>query len=128
FKGGGEATAAAARIARAFTGRHVILNAGYRGWPDTWSTGRDPAVPPDLARYVLSFPMGNPSPGSGQALQHVEQLLDEHRGEVAAVFTDLPYDGSLGEEYLAGLRDLAHTHGALFCMDEIVHGFRLAPG
>jgi glutamate-1-semialdehyde aminotransferase len=120
FKGGGEATAAAARIARAFTGRHVILNAGYRGWPDTWSIGRDAAVPPDLARYVLSFRMGD--------LPHAEQVLSEHRGEVAAVFTDLPYDASLGKEYLSGLRDLAHAHGALFCMDEIVHGFRLAPG
>jgi hypothetical protein len=48
FKGGGEATAAAARIARAATGRHVILNAGYRGWPDTWAGGRDPAVPPEV--------------------------------------------------------------------------------
>ena len=120
FKGGGEATAAAARIARAFTGRHVILNAGYRGWPDTWSTGRDSAVPPDLAKYVRSFPVGG--------LEQAERLLAEHRGEVAAVFTDLPYDLSLGKEYLAGLRDLAHAHGALFCMDEIVHGFRVAPG
>jgi glutamate-1-semialdehyde 2,1-aminomutase/spore coat polysaccharide biosynthesis protein SpsF len=120
FKGGGEATAAAARIARAATGRHVILNAGYRGWPDTWSTGRDTAVPPDLARYVRSFRMGD--------LAHAEQLLKEHAGQVAAVFTDVPYDASLGKEYLSGLRDLAHAHGAPLCMDEIVHGFHLAPG
>ena len=45
FKGGGEATAAAARIARRFTGRDVLLNAGYRGWPDTWTAGQDTAVP-----------------------------------------------------------------------------------
>src|SRR5207249_6238481 len=60
FKGGGEATAAAARIARAFTGRHVILNAGYRGWPDTWSTGRDTAVPPDLACFAKGMANGMP--------------------------------------------------------------------
>ncbi len=120
FKGGGEATAAAARIARAATGRHVLLNAGYRGWPDTWSAGRDAAVPPDVARYTLSFTAGD--------LIQLERLLEENRGQVAAVFTDVPYDASLGAEYLDGAKQLAHDHGALLCFDEIVNGFRLASG
>lgn len=120
FKGGGEATAAAARIARAFTGRHVILNAGYRGWPDTWSAGRDQAVPPDIARYVVSFRQGD--------LAQLAQLLDERKGQVAAIFTDLPYDASLGQAYLQGVQDLARAHGALVAYDEIVNGFRLARG
>jgi len=120
FKGGGEATAAAARIARAATGRPMILNAGYRGWPDIWAAGRDPAVPPDLARYVIPFRHGD--------LAQVEQLLEAHRGQVAAIFTDLPYDGTLGRDYLAGLRKLAEAHGALLGFDEIVNGFRLAIG
>lgn len=120
FKGGGEATAAAARIARAATGRMVILNAGYRGWSDTWSAGRDPAVPPELTNYVLNFTAGN--------LDQLAQLLDEHRGQVAAVFTDVPYDGSVGLAYLAGAQELAQAHGALLAFDEIVNGFRLARG
>jgi glutamate-1-semialdehyde aminotransferase len=120
FKGGGEATAAAARIARAFTGRHVILNAGYRGWPDTWSAGRDKAVPPGVAKYLASFPTGD--------LKTLEQLLEKHKGQVAAVFTDLPYDASLDHTYLQGVQDLAHGHGALLAFDEIVNGFRLARG
>lgn len=120
FKGGGEATAAAARIARAATGRLVILNAGYRGWPDTWSAGRDPAVPTELAKYVLNFRHGD--------LEGLERLLEAHAGAVASVFTDVPYTGALGKEYLAGAHDLAHRHGALLCFDEIVHGFRLARG
>jgi glutamate-1-semialdehyde aminotransferase len=120
LKGGGEATAAAARIARGFTGRHVILNAGYRGWPDTWSAGRDTAVPPEIGKYVLSFGYGD--------VARLERLLEEHKGQVAAVFTGLPYDGSAGAEYLAAARDLAHAHGALLVFDEIVHGFRIARG
>ena len=120
FKGGGEATAAAARIARAATGRHVILNAGYRGWPDTWSAGRDAAVPPDIARYTLSFTAGD--------LIQLERLLEENRGQVAAVFTDVPYDASLDAAYLHCAKRLAHDHGALLCFDEIVNGFRLARG
>lgn len=120
FKGGGEATAAAARIARAATGRHVILNAGYRGWPDAWAAGRDSAVPPELQRYVVPFRHGD--------LAQLERLLEERRGQVAAVFTDVPYDGSCGAEYLRGAGDLARAHGALLCFDEIVNGFRLARG
>ncbi|MBI3974001.1 MAG: aminotransferase class III-fold pyridoxal phosphate-dependent enzyme [Chloroflexi bacterium] len=120
LKGGGEATAAAARIARAYTGRHLLLNAGYRGWPDTWSAGRDPAVPPDLAKYVVSFPSHD--------LDKLASLLDQHRGQVAAVCMDAPHSDVLPSGHLAAIRDLAHAHGALFMMDEIVNGFRLAPG
>lgn len=120
FKGGGEATAAAARIARAHTGRHVILNAGYRGWPDTWAAGQDDAVPPDLGRYLVPFAAGD--------VEGLERLLAEHRGRVAAIFTDLPHDGSAGAEYLRAARELADAAGALLVFDEIVHGFRLAVG
>ncbi len=120
FKGGGEATAAAARIARAHTGRHVILNAGYRGWPDTWAAGRDPAVPPELKAYVLPFRHDD--------LDGLRALLAEHEGKVAAVFTDVPYSATLDPGAMGAVRDLAHAHGALFAVDEIVSGFRLALG
>jgi len=93
FKGGGEGTAAAARIARAHTGRHVILNAGYRGWPDVWAAGRDPAVPAELAAYVLPFPHDD--------LDALRRLLEANAGKVAAVFMDLPYSGPLPEGHLA---------------------------
>ena len=120
FKGGGEATAAAARIARGATGRHVILNCGYRGWPDTWSAGHDDAVPPPLSDYVLSFPFGDAAA--------VERLLAQQRGKVAAVFLGMPYEAEADAGYLAAVRDLAHAHGALLVYDEIVTGFRLATG
>src|SRR5437773_2171052 len=78
FKGGGEATAAAARIARAFTGREKILNCGYRGWPDTWAApGAANGVPERLRGAVESFPFGD--------LPALERLLAANRGEVAAV-------------------------------------------
>lgn len=120
FKGGGEATAAAARIARGATGRHVILNCGYRGWPDTWSAGHDDAVPPPLSDYVVSFPFGDP--------EVVESLLAQHGGKVAAVFLGLPYEQEADGDYLAAVRDAAHAHGALLVYDEVVTGFRLATG
>ncbi|HEX2032546.1 MAG TPA: aminotransferase class III-fold pyridoxal phosphate-dependent enzyme [Chloroflexota bacterium] len=120
FKGGGEATAAAARIARTYTGRHLILNAGYRGWPDAWSAGRDPAVPPDVSKYLVSFRHDD--------LDQLAALLETHRGQVAAVFVDVPYAEVLPAAHLQAMGKLVHDHGALFVFDEIVAGFRLARG
>ncbi len=120
FKGGGEATAAAARTVRGFTGREVILNCGYRGWPDVWaiSTG-DPGVPEVLGSYVTSFREFD--------LDDLQAKLQQHHGQVAAVFLDIqraePPPG-----YLAAVKALCHENGALLVYDEIVTGFRLAPG
>lgn len=120
FKGGGEATAAAARIARAYTGRELVLNAGYRGWPDVWTAAsNDGGVPRAMSTSIASFPFND--------LDALERLLAKNAGNVAAIFLDY-----LHEEpkpgYLQAVRELAHRHGALFVMDEIVTGFRLAPG
>lgn len=120
LKGGGEATAAAARIARAYTGREIILNNGYRGWPDVWAAASNSrGVPGCLTELTVSFPFND--------LPAVEKLLSENAGNVAAVcismLGELPESG-----YLQGLSDLAHKHGALFVIDEVITGFRLAPG
>jgi glutamate-1-semialdehyde aminotransferase len=120
FKGGGEATAAAARIARKHTGRELILNCGYRGWPDVWTAARnDGGVPTALESSIRSFPFGD--------IAALEQLFATNKDNVAAVFLDIlarePEPG-----YLQAVIDLAHANGALFVMDEIVSGFRVATG
>ncbi|MCZ7648798.1 MAG: aminotransferase class III-fold pyridoxal phosphate-dependent enzyme [Planctomycetota bacterium] len=121
LKGGGEATAAAARIVRAHSGKELILNCGYRGWPDVWGINHplSRGVPGALKGTLLNFPF-NDAPA-------LERLMDEHKGQVAAVFLEVPaidpHDG-----YLQAVRDLTRKHGTLMVMDEVVTGFRLAPG
>ena len=122
LKGGAEANNAAARIARAYTKREIILNNGYRGWSDGWSAERnDGGIPAALEPYVKSFRYND--------LNHLEDLFRTHDNKIAAVALDA---ASLGKEpepgYLQGLNDLAHDHGALVIYDEIVTGFRLALG
>lgn len=122
LKGGAEANNAAARIARAYTKRELILNNGYRGWSDGWSASRnDGGIPTALDQSIRQFKFND--------LNHLEDLFRTHDNQVAAVTLDV---ASMGKEpepgYLQGLNDLAHQHGALVIYDEIVTGFRLAMG
>ena len=121
LKGGAEVTSAAARIARAFTGRSKIANCGYRGWHDQWAVQNDDGgIPEGLRPYTLPFAYND--------LGSLEKVLTENRDQVAAVFLD-PFASVLPEPgFLEGVKELVHAHGALLVFDEIVTGFRLALG
>lgn len=120
FKGGGEATAAAARVARRHTGREIILNCGYRGWPDTWTVvNNDGGIPKRAEGTVQTFTFND--------REGLERLVHGQSSDIAAIAIDIqvtePEPG-----YLVWLRDLAHEIGALLVFDEIVTGFRMANG
>ena len=135
-KGGGEACAAAARIARGTTGRDKIIFCGYHGWHDWYQAANyeaDPVsgefpfagiepvgVPKVLAGTVIPFPYGD--------LDALRDLLDEHAGEVAAVMME-PLRSTLPEPgFLEGVKELAHAHGAILIFDEVSCGWRLSVG
>ncbi len=120
FKGGGEATAAAARVVRGYTKRQVILNCGYRGWPDVWSVANgDPGVPTHLQGSLDAFAEFD--------LADLRRKFQAHSGQVAAVFLDIQR-AAPPAGYLAAVKELCHANGALLVYDEIVTGFRLALG
>jgi glutamate-1-semialdehyde aminotransferase len=121
MKNGSDATSAAIRLARAYTGRERVAHAGYHGWQDSFAatTPRPAGVPAALAALIRPFAYNR--------LETLAALLDEHPGEYAAVILEQP-GVEPAEGFLAGVRDLAHRHGAVFIWDEIVTGFRYAPG
>ena len=121
-KTGSDAVSAAVRAARALTGRDHIACSGYHGWHDWYvgTTTRDAGVPGAVSALTHTFPFGD--------FGALERLLDSHRGDIAAVVIEpsglqVPEPG-----YLAGLVEIAHAHGALVVFDEVIVGFRLAPG
>lgn len=135
-KGGGEACAVAARIARGVSGRDKILFCGYHGWHDWYQAanfGVDPesgefpfagiepiGVPKALAGTVIPFVYGN--------LAALSDLLDAHRGDVAAIMmeparSELPPAG-----YLEGVKELAASHDVILIFDEVSSGWRLSIG
>lgn len=139
--GGSELVQAAMRLARAVTGRTLILRfeGHYHGWYDNVlinvATPPEQAGPREAPRPTLGTPGQTPSvlgdflvlPWNDLGL--VEALFAARGHEIAAVMTEpmmcntgaiLPVPG-----FLAGLRRLCDQHGALLYLDEIITGFRL---
>jgi len=121
-KSGSDAMSAAVRAARAYTGRDVILVGGYHGWHDWYigTTTRNRGVPKAVADLAVPFRFND--------LDDLERALRVHRGDVAAVLVEPAGAEAPEPGYLDRLVELAVEHGAVSVFDEIITGFRLAPG
>lgn len=130
LKTGGEAIAAAIRIARAHTGRDRIIQVGYNGWLN--SLGGGGVVLPGQAGAVSGVPKALSElhhPAGWNDVAAVERILADHQGEIAAIVVAADYAGiGAGWRFYPALRKLADDHGALLIFDEIVTGFRIAIG
>ena len=129
FKTGAEATAAAVRVARAYTGRQKIASLGYHGWLDVWTAELIPSfyakgVPKVLKDYILSFSYNDfDSPKS------LRNVLEQHGKEIACiVMSPVSYWEEHRNSYLQWVRELADKHEVILVFDEIVTGFRLSLG
>jgi glutamate-1-semialdehyde 2,1-aminomutase len=121
-KNGSDATTAAIRIARAYTGRDRVLMCGYHGWQD-WSIGttaRNKGVPQAVRDLTSTFAYDD--------LPGLEALLDRHAGEVAAIILEPMNVRAPSPGYLQGVRELADRHGAVLVFDETITGFRFHNG
>jgi glutamate-1-semialdehyde 2,1-aminomutase len=134
---GTEATMSALRLARAYTGRDKIVKfAGcYHGHADmllvqagsgvaTLGLPDSPGVPEATTVHTLSTPYNDPDA--------VRRLFEQHPHDIAGVIVE-PIAANMGfvlpkPGYLEGLQAVCHEFGALFILDEVMTGFRVAPG
>ena len=142
---GSEAGMLALRLARAYTGRTKFLKfeGHYHGWYDPYclSAHSHPANqlgPPEQPNQIPDSE-GIPSAVFDEVVVApwndvpvLEGILRRHGRDLAAVITE-PIMANMGcipprEGYLQKVCDLAHEYGALFILDEVVTGFRYAPG
>jgi glutamate-1-semialdehyde aminotransferase len=121
-KSGSDVTSAAVRLARDRTGRERVIVTGYHGWHDWYigSTARERGVPAAVRELVQAVPFGD--------LDALSAALERHAGEVACVVCEPVGALEPTPELLRAVVDLAHRHGALAVFDEVITGFRLAPG
>lgn len=121
-KSGSDVTSAAIRLARAITGRELVLASGYHGWHDWYigSTSWSAGVPRAVRELTQTVTWGD--------LEDLRDKLTRRRGEVAAVILEPAGRAEPTSDYLQGVVELAHEHGALAVFDEVITGLRLAPG
>jgi glutamate-1-semialdehyde 2,1-aminomutase len=134
---GTEACMSALRLARGFTGKNKFIKfeGCYHGHADsflvkagsgvaTFNIQTVPGVTAGVANDTLTAAYNN--------LEEVKQLMETHKGEVAAIIIE-PVAGNMGcivpePGFLEGLRQLCDEHQAVLIFDEVMTGFRLAPG
>jgi glutamate-1-semialdehyde 2,1-aminomutase len=134
---GTEATMSAIRLARAATGRKIVVKfeGCYHGHSDgllvkagsgvaTLGIPGSAGVPEEIAALTLALPYND--------ISAVEAAFEAHPDEIAAIIVE-PVVGNAGcippsEGYLEGLRRVTRQHGALFIVDEVMTGFRVALG
>src|SRR5262249_32636818 len=134
---GTEATMSAIRLARGFTGRERIVkfDGCYHGHGDsllvragsgvaTLGLPDSPGVPRSLAELTSVLPFNDTAA--------VEREFASRGGEIACVIVE-PIAGNMGcvppaAGYLDFLRTITARHGALLIFDEVMTGFRVAPG
>ncbi|HHM01779.1 MAG TPA: glutamate-1-semialdehyde-2,1-aminomutase [Caldithrix abyssi] len=134
---GTEATMSAIRLARGHTGRDKIIKFSgcYHGHADsflieagsgatTLGVPNSPGIPGAVAADTLNAVYND--------IESVKRLIEKHRGEIAALIIE-PVAGNMGvipaeENFLRELRRLTGEEGIVLIFDEVMSGFRVAPG
>lgn len=134
---GTEATMSAIRLARGYTGRDKIIKfeGCYHGHSDsllvkagsgalTLGQPSSPGVPEDFAKHTLTCEYNN--------LDSVKHAFEQYPTEIACLIIE-PVAGNMNcippnAGFLQGLRELCTQYGAVFIIDEVMTGFRVALG
>lgn len=118
LKTGAEAMSAAVRIARAYTGRNLVVGSGYFGWHD-WSSTQ-PGVPDGVRRDFRAVPFDD--------VPALERAVSDAGDRLAAIAIEPVVERMPSVEWIARARALCAAHGAALIFDEMKTGFRLATG
>ena len=131
-KNGNDATTAAVRLARHYTGKDNILFCGYHGWQDWYisKTSMNSGIPADIAKYSHRFTYNNP--------KSLDELVDTYNKKIACIIMEpvskeLPNCASICKSckkyskcqgFLNYVRKVATKNNIILIFDEVVTGFR----
>ena len=121
-KNGTDATSAAIRLARAYTGRDYVAVCGYHGWQDWFigSTSRNKGVPKKTSALTLTFNYND--------IKSLEKIFSKHPKGIAAVILE-PMTYEFPEnKFLEKTKKLCQKYGAVLIFDETITGFRFSKG
>jgi glutamate-1-semialdehyde-2,1-aminomutase len=122
LKSGSEATQAAVRIARAYTGRHLVIRGHYHGWHE-WciaGTEKSAGIPEQYAENAIEVRYND--------FETVRTLFEKHKDKIACLIIEPIETEPPKENYLHKLREITRKNSVPLIFDEVVTGFRFALG
>jgi len=121
-KNGTDATSAAIRLARAYTGRDYVAVCGYHGWQDWFigSTTRNKGVPKKTSALTLTFKYND--------IKSLEKIFSKHPKGIAAVILEPMTNEFPENKFLEKAKKLCQKYGAILIFDETITGFRFSKG
>ena len=120
-KNGSSAVSAAVKLARAYTGKNIVLRCEEHPFfsYDDWfisSTLVTKGIPPETSKNIKNFNYNN--------LQSLQRLIDDHRGEIACAVLEPAATEQPKDDYLVKVQKLCNQNGIVFILDEMITGFR----
>ena len=120
-KNGSDATSAAVRLARAYTGRDLVAICANHPFfsVDDWFIGSTPmnaGIPKSTQSLTVKFEYND--------LESLHLLFRQHPDQIACVILEAEKDTPPAKGYLQDVRRLSNEHGTVFILDEMITGFR----
>lgn len=120
-KNGSDATSAAIRLSRAYTGRDYVAVCTDHPFfsVDDWFIGTTPmaaGIPVAIRNLTLKFRYND--------IDSIKALFDQYPGRIACLITEAEKDVPPKDGFLREARRLCHERGAVFILDEMITGFR----
>jgi glutamate-1-semialdehyde 2,1-aminomutase len=120
-KNGSVCTTAAVKLARAYTGRTLVarpIDHPFYSYDDWFigSTACDAGIPDQFKQLTVTY--------QSDSLAALEQLFDQYPNQIACIVSEPEKWNHLEPDFYEKAIDLAHKHGALWIMDEMITGFK----
>ncbi len=120
-KNGSDATSAAVKLARAYTGRDLVAICSDHPFfsIDDWFIGAtkiNAGIPKAIQDLTVTFRYNN--------IESVEQMFAQHPGKIACVILEAEKYSPPEDGFLHKLKEVCHANGAVMIIDEIITGFR----
>ena len=120
-KNGSDATSAAIKLSRAYTGRSKVAVCADHPFfsVDDWFIGSTPmsaGVPDEIKQLTVKFKYND--------LQSVKDLFDQYAGQIACLIMEAEKEVPPLDNFLHETKKLCNEKGALFILDEMITGFR----
>jgi glutamate-1-semialdehyde 2,1-aminomutase len=121
-KNGSDATTAAIRLSRAYTGREDIAFCGYHSWQDWYigSTSMNKGVPKDVTKLSHKFMYND--------IDSLKKIFDSNPNKIAAVILEPMTSDYPKNNFLKEVKDLTKKNNSILIFDETITGYRYSIG